>query len=95
MAVADGWRGKGIGHQIVEALIAAARDLGAHKIALQVWPHNARGLALYRSHGFVDEGRLIRHYRRANGELWDAVVMGLVLDDTTPGSPYGDDPLVS
>jgi hypothetical protein len=40
----------------------------------------------------VEEGRLRRHYRRRNGELWDAVVMGLVFDTTTPGSPHGDGP---
>jgi len=27
-----------------------------------------------------------RHYRRRSGELWDAVIMGLVLDETSPGS---------
>jgi RimJ/RimL family protein N-acetyltransferase len=44
-----------------------------------VWPHNDRAIALYEKLGFVEEGRLRRHYRRRNGELWDAVVMGLVL----------------
>jgi RimJ/RimL family protein N-acetyltransferase len=47
-----------------------------HKIALQVWPHNEAALALYRSSGFEQEGYLRQHYRRKNGELWDAVVMG-------------------
>ena len=36
-------------------------------------------LALYRKFGFEQEGYLRSHYRRANGELWDAVVMGLLL----------------
>jgi hypothetical protein len=36
------------------------------------------------------EGRLRRHFRRANGELWDVVTMGLVLDTQSPGSSYPD-----
>jgi RimJ/RimL family protein N-acetyltransferase len=57
-------------------------------VALQVWPHNQAARRLYLRHGFAEEGLLRRHYPRRNGELWDAVVMGLVLDETSPGSPY-------
>ena len=56
-----------------------------HKLTLHVFPHNEAAIALYRKHGFVEEGRLVRHYRRANGELWDAIAMALVLDATSPG----------
>jgi RimJ/RimL family protein N-acetyltransferase len=63
-----------------------ARRSGAHKVALQVWPHNVAARRLYEKHGFVQEGLLRRHYRRRNGELWDAVVMGMVLDEESPGS---------
>ena len=85
MMVAAPWRGRGVGSALVEAIIEASRELGAHKIALQVWPHNVAARRLYRRHGFVEEGVLRRHYPRRNGELWDAVVMGLVLDETSPG----------
>lgn len=95
MAVAAGSRGGGVGRQLLHALIGAARELGAHKVSLQVWTHNARAIALYRSEGFVEEGRLTRHYRRRNGELWDALIMGFPLDETSPGSPHGDTPLIS
>ena len=67
------------------AAITWARDVGAHKVALQMWPHNDRAHALYEKFGFVDEGRLVRHYRRRNGELWDAVIMGLALDEPGVG----------
>lgn len=90
MAVADGWRGCGLGGRLIDALVAAALGQGAHKVALQVWPHNERAIALYRSRGFVVEGRLRRHYRRRNGEIWDAVQMGLVLDESSPGSPHDE-----
>jgi RimJ/RimL family protein N-acetyltransferase len=87
MLVAAGWRGRGVGSGLLRAAIDWARQSGAHKVALQAWPHNEPALALYRKFGFAEEGRLRRHYRRRNGELWDAVVMGLVLDETSPGPP--------
>ncbi len=80
MAILDGYRGQGIGTRLVEQGIAWAKQAGAHKVELQVWPHNERGIALYTKMGFTEEGRLRRHYRRRSGELWDAVVMGRLLD---------------
>jgi RimJ/RimL family protein N-acetyltransferase len=82
MALLDGYRGQGLGTRLLQAGIDWAKDAGAHKMALQVWPHNAHAIALYEKLGFVEEGRLRRHYRRRNGELWDAVVMGLVFETT-------------
>jgi len=32
--------------------------------------HNAAAIALYRKFGFVEEGRRVKHYRRASGELF-------------------------
>ena len=87
MAVAAGWRGRGVGSALVEAAVGWARRAGAHKVALQVWPHNRAALALYRKFGFAEEGVLRRHYRRRNGELWDAVLMGRLLDE--PTAPAG------
>jgi RimJ/RimL family protein N-acetyltransferase len=68
------------------AAVTWAEEAGAHKVTLQVWPHNEAARALYRKVGFVEEGLLRRHYRRRNGELWDAITMGLVLDNTSPGA---------
>jgi RimJ/RimL family protein N-acetyltransferase len=79
MVVAEAWRGRGIGGALLDAGIAWARDAGAHKVGLQVWPHNQAAIALYEKFGFEREGVLRRHYRRRSGELWDAVVMGLQL----------------
>jgi RimJ/RimL family protein N-acetyltransferase len=80
MAVLAGWRGRGVGSALLAEGIDQARAAGAHKIALQVWPHNAAALALYERFGFRREGYLTRHYRRRSGELWDAIIMGLPLD---------------
>jgi ribosomal protein S18 acetylase RimI-like enzyme len=79
MLVADGWRRRGVGSALLRAGIDWARQAGAHKVALQVWPHNQAAIGLYERFGFQHEGRLRRHYRRRSGELWDAIVMGLPL----------------
>jgi RimJ/RimL family protein N-acetyltransferase len=80
MTVAPERRREGIGARLLEGCIEFARSAGAHKITLQVWPHNEAARSLYRRYGFEEEGYLRRHWRRRNGELWDAVVMGLFLE---------------
>jgi RimJ/RimL family protein N-acetyltransferase len=79
MHVAAGWRGKGAGTALMEAALDYARAHGAYKISLEVWPHNTAAIALYEKFGFEREGYLRKHWRRRNGELWDSVVMGLLL----------------
>lgn len=92
MMVASGWRGAGVGRALLDAAIEWARaEPAVHKVALQHWPHNLAAHRLYQGAGFSVEGRLRRHYRRASGEVWDAIVMGLVVDPSVPGSSIPDD----
>lgn len=86
MVVDAGWRGQGVGTALMAAAVDWARDQSLHKLSLQLWPHNIAARKLYEKFGFVQEGYLRRQYRRQSGELWDAVVMGLVLDESSPGS---------
>jgi RimJ/RimL family protein N-acetyltransferase len=79
MFVDEEWRGRGIGGALLEACIEWARSSGAHKVQLEVWPDNVAAISLYEKYGFVREGYLVKHYRRQSGELWDSVVMGLLL----------------
>lgn len=79
MMVAAGWRGRGVGTALVAAAVDWARARGLHKLALSVFPHNEAAIALYRKSGFIAEGRLVRHVRRADGQLWDLIEMGLLL----------------
>jgi RimJ/RimL family protein N-acetyltransferase len=80
MSVAKEWRGRGVGTALVQHCVDWAREQGVHKLALQVWPHNDAARHLYEKFGFEQEGVLRSHYRRQNGELWDAIVMGLLLE---------------
>ena len=79
MLVERGWRGRGVGSALVRAAISLAREQRLHKLSLEVFAHNTAAIALYRKCGFVEEGRRARQYRRASGELWDSIVMGLAL----------------
>ncbi len=79
MLVDRDWRGRGVGSALVQEAISRARGQGLHKLCLEVFMHNTAAIALYRKFGFVEEGRRIGQYRRASGELWDSIVMGLPL----------------
>jgi RimJ/RimL family protein N-acetyltransferase len=79
MMVAAGWRGRGVGTALVAATIEWARARELHKLTLSVFPQNEAAIALYRKFGFLEEGRRTKQIRRANGELWDLIEMGLLL----------------
>ncbi|HLF99443.1 MAG TPA: GNAT family N-acetyltransferase [Acidimicrobiia bacterium] len=79
MTIVDGHRERGMGTALMEAGLEWARTTDAHKIELQVWPDNARAIALYEKFGFQREGYLTHHYRRRDGSLRDAIIMGLLL----------------
>jgi putative acetyltransferase len=79
MAVAREWRGRGVGSALLAAGIEWSRERGLHKLVLDVFPHNVAAIALYRKFGFVQEGHRVKQYRRANGEFWDSLDMGLLL----------------
>ncbi|MGF1663190.1 MAG: GNAT family N-acetyltransferase [Kineosporiaceae bacterium] len=94
MVVAGARRGRGVGGALMDAALAWSRRVGAPRLTCQVWPHNTAALGLYLSRGMRVEGRLRRHWPRRNGERWDGVLMGLVLDESAPGSPHPDSPLL-
>jgi RimJ/RimL family protein N-acetyltransferase len=79
MLVAREWRGRGVGSGLLEAATDWARERDLHKLSLSVFAHNGAAIGLYRKAGFVEEGRRVKHFRRENGELWDALEMGLLL----------------
>lgn len=80
MAIVAAGGGRGGGRALVGAALAWARAGGAHKVDLEVWPDNARAIALYAATGFVVEGLRDRHYRRADGSLRSSVIMACRVD---------------
>ena len=72
-------KGQGIGRACVRLLMRMAfRDLGAHRFWLDVKSHNERAQALYRSEGFVEEGRLRESVRTDDG--YDSLIVMSVLE---------------
>lgn len=75
IAVAPEWQGRGVGRQLIERLLAWADDwAGVLRVELNVHAENERAIALYRSLGFVEEGRH-RGYVLRNGQYVDALTM--------------------
>ncbi len=89
MGIVDGHRSQGIGTALLATAVGWAKQRESHKVTLELWPHNDRARGLYEKFGFEVEGRYRRHWRRNDGSIWDAVSMGLVLDEEAPGSPFG------
>ncbi len=72
-------KGDGLGRACVRLLAQMAfRDLGAHRFWLDVKATNERAQALYRSEGFVEEGRLRDSVRVGSG--WDSLVVMSMLE---------------
>jgi ribosomal protein S18 acetylase RimI-like enzyme len=67
IAVAADVRGRGIGRRLMDEAIAWSTRVGIEKLVLSVYPHNEAAISLYRSFGFVEEGRLARHSRKSYG----------------------------
>jgi len=79
IAVAADARGRGIGRRLMEEAIAWSKREGVEKLVLSVYPNNEAAISLYRSFGFIDEGRLARHSRKSYGyedEILMAVWIG-------------------
>ena len=66
MAVTERARGRGIGRAICQALIALARERGAHRVELLSHRSLDAALGLYRAVGFVEAPLGPAPYRRAN-----------------------------
>jgi RimJ/RimL family protein N-acetyltransferase len=73
-------KGQGHGRTCLRLLAQMAfRDLGAHRFWLDVRSANERALSLYRSEGFVEEGRLRESVRSGAG--FDSLIVLSMLKD--------------
>jgi UDP-4-amino-4,6-dideoxy-N-acetyl-beta-L-altrosamine N-acetyltransferase len=70
-------QGKGYGKEAMEIAIKYAFDtLNINKITLEVVENNISALALYKKLGFIEEGRLKRHFY-AEGEYLDVLIYSI------------------
>jgi phosphinothricin acetyltransferase len=72
------WRGKGIGRQLLDRLIARGRDAGYHKMVLATMAYNSAGLALYARTGFTRVG-IYHEQGQLDGKWVDVVIMEKLL----------------
>ena len=74
MVLLPALHGQGIGRECLRRLAQMVfRDLGAHRFWLDVKALNVRAQALYRSEGFVEEGRLRESVRTDDG--YDSLIV--------------------
>jgi diamine N-acetyltransferase len=77
-------KGRGHGRAALRAAIALAfEEHDAHRLWLDVKPHNERARALYRSEGFVEEGTL-RDALYSGDRFESLVVMSLLRPEWSP-----------
>ena len=63
VAVHPDYRRKGIGKQLVEALVASLKDNGVYSLTLEVRASNEPAISLYDQLGFTQVGRRPNYYR--------------------------------
>jgi phosphinothricin acetyltransferase len=77
--VERGWRGRGVGRRLLEALVERARALGYHKLVLAAFPWNEAGMRAYGRAGFREVG-IYREQGQLDGRWVDTVVMEKILE---------------
>jgi ribosomal protein S18 acetylase RimI-like enzyme len=82
LSVAAEARGQGLGKRLMEAAMAAAWSVGIEKLSLAVFAENQRAIALYKSCGFVEEGRRKGEFR-VGGRAVDDLLMARWVSCTT------------
>lgn len=78
IVVARAFRGQGAGRLLLDEAVAWARSQRIEKLCLDVFASNRAAVALYRSAGFVEDGRQRRQFK-IRGRYVDGMGMALFL----------------
>jgi phosphinothricin acetyltransferase len=73
-------RGRGIGRQLLTALVGAARERGCWKLVSRIFPFNAASRALCRTCGFREVGIYEKH-GCLDGEWLDVVIVERIIPE--------------
>ena len=87
VSVAPGWRRRGIGQRLVNAVLARAADRGVREVFLEVRVSNLGAQKLYHRYGFEEVGRRRNYYLEP---VEDALVMRREVA-VMPVMPIGDE----
>ena len=81
-------RGRGLGRDLLNALIAAARERGFWKVVSRIFPFNAASRAVCRSCGFREVGVYEKH-GCLDGQWLDVVIVERLIPENlvSPGRP--------
>lgn len=82
LGVLPGWRRRGLGSTLLDAICSEGLVRGAEYIVLEVATDNSAALALYTDRGFMPVGRRQNYYRQA-GRRISALVLSRALSDLT------------
>ena len=78
IAIHEGYQGRGFGRKLMAHLISWARaNPKIEKFELQVRSSNERAVSLYKSLGFIEEGRKTRRLKYGPGSYMDDIYMAL------------------
>jgi RimJ/RimL family protein N-acetyltransferase len=72
--------GHGIGKVLLANALMWADAVGIEKISLTVLQTNIKAIQLYKRYGFVEEGLLIKDRIHKDGNYYNTVIMGRLLD---------------
>ncbi|MFZ5967088.1 MAG: GNAT family N-acetyltransferase [Bacillota bacterium] len=72
--------GYGIGKVLLENTLTWADAVAIEKISLTVVQTNIKAIQLYKRYGFIEEGLLIKDRIHKDGNYYNTVIMGRLLD---------------
>lgn len=78
IVIAAEWQRRGLGRQLLAAVLDSARSAGAARLLLEVRAGNDAAIALYAGSGFARTGMRRGYYRATNGRE-DAILMEIHL----------------
>lgn len=79
LVISEGWRRSGLGLEVAQTILEAARDLGVTKVIAEMPDEQRAGRAIFKHLGFHVEGILNNHVRDHHGHYHDMVIMGYEL----------------